>query len=128
MKGRVKTAFWILSTACFVAMASGGLLHLHLARCEDLPHRDDTDHHKDLCHHEDLCHHGDSDHHEEPTQHDSEHCSICQQLLVSNKGFTVDPEPVGIGLELIRRVPTAPQTMPILQVSLDGSHPRAPPA
>jgi len=122
VKGRAKTALLILGTASFVAMASGGLLHLHLAQHTDLTHHENSDHH------ENMCHHGDSDHHREPTPHDSEHCSICQQLLLSKKDFTIDPEPDGIGLELLRRIPAIPQTTPILRVSLNGSHPRAPPA
>jgi len=53
---------WVLTTIFFVAMVTGLSLHLHL-----------------------LSHH-------HPEEHDSEHCSICQQLLIKPGKFITEPE------------------------------------
>ena len=98
MRGRARRIVLALATTCFVATASGGALCLHLGHDEDV------------------------------AEHDSDHCSICQHLLLSKKHFTIDPEPAGIGLERVGRIPAVRQETPILTVSLSRIAPRAPPA
>ncbi len=98
MKGRVKTVFLVLGTACFVAMASGWVLYLHLAHDED------------------------------PAEHDTTHCSLCQQLLVSKKSFTVDSEPTCVELDPAGHIAAVSSTTPIYHAYPNLCNPRAPPA
>lgn len=98
MKGRMKTTFLVLGAACFMAMASGLVLHFHLA------------------------------HLDEPAEHDSDHCPLCRQLLVSKKDYTVDPEPATVASDPVGHLAATPSPAPIYQASPNRFHPRAPPA
>jgi len=98
VKGRARTTFLVLGVVCFTAMASGWILYLHLGRGED------------------------------PVEHDAAHCSLCQQLLVSKKSFTVDSEPTCIELEPTGRIAAIPSATPIYHAYPNLSSPRAPPA
>jgi hypothetical protein len=54
---------YVVTTFCFVAMVTELSLHLHLLN------------------------------HEHPEEHDSDHCSVCQQLLITHGKFITEPEP-----------------------------------
>ena len=69
MNRYMRTVLLILTTACLVASGSGLVLWLHLP--------DHTDDHR----HEGRGH----------AQHDSEHCPICQVMLVRFAKYVVDP-------------------------------------
>ena len=56
-----RKAVLICITVCFVAMVTGVSLQLHLLG------------------------------HEHPEEHDSEHCSVCQQLLITPGKFIMEP-------------------------------------
>lgn len=73
MRSLVRHTVLILATGCFLAMTSGLVLFLHLH----------------------LAH----DHDEDPLCHDSEHCSLCQQLLVAMKNFTARIEPAHVEID-----------------------------
>jgi len=98
VKGRMRTTLLVLGTACFVAMASGLVLHFHLA------------------------------HVDEPAEHDSDHCSLCQRLLVSKKDYTTDPEPVAVELDPVGHIIAVLPARRVLQTSPNQCNPRAPPA
>ncbi|MEJ2701490.1 MAG: hypothetical protein P8Z79_03510 [Sedimentisphaerales bacterium] len=51
----------VVALTCFGTMVTGALLYLHLLS------------------------------HERPGEHDPEHCSICQQLVISRGKFTTEP-------------------------------------
>lgn len=72
MRSLVRHTVLILATGCFLAMTSGLVLLLHLHLAHD---------------------HGD------PLRHDSEHCSLCQQLLVAMKDFTARIEPAHVEID-----------------------------
>lgn len=71
MRSLVRHAVLILATGCFLAMTSGLVLCLHLAH----------------------------DHDDGPPGHASEHCSLCQQLLVATKDFTARIEPAHVEID-----------------------------
>ncbi|NLZ04630.1 MAG: hypothetical protein GXY19_05630 [Phycisphaerae bacterium] len=73
MRSLVRHTVLILATGCFLAMTLGLVLFLHLH----------------------LAH----DHDEDPQHHDSEHCCLCQQLLVATKDFTARIEPAHVEID-----------------------------
>jgi len=102
VKLRLRQIVLILATGCFLVVTSGLVLCLHL----HLTHGHDHD----------------------PLHHDSEHCSLCQQLLVAMKNFAARTEPAHIQIDQIGQP---------FEVCLDAARPqtttpslgaRAPPA
>jgi hypothetical protein len=94
---RIRNMFLLLGVAGFLASALGITLYLHLA------HEDD------------------------PAKHDVAHCSLCQQLLIAKKEYTVETEPAPIEMEPTGRVVALYATPLFQQCALYQCSPRAPP-
>jgi len=94
---RIRNTFLTLGAICFLAMAFGITLYLHLA------------------------------HAEEPAKHDVAHCPICQQLLISKKDYAAEIESAEIEIDSVGRLVSACPTILVHQTSPSQFHPRAPP-
>lgn len=106
MRMSVRYAVLIAAAGCFLAMTSGFVLYLHLH----------------------IAHHGDHQCDHDPLHHDSEHCSFCQQLLVSMKGLASAIESPQISIVESGQTVEVHLGAPPPQTSVYGLHARAPPA
>ena len=98
MSQRICNAFLVLGAVCFLAMASGAVLHLHLAHVAD------------------------------PAKHDAGHCPLCQQLLVTKKYYSVEIESAHVDIDRVGHVvETCPDNF-LPQAIARQSRARAPPA
>lgn len=98
MNRRLRNAVLFAGTVCFLAVASGIVLYVHLTNAEDV------------------------------AAHDASHCTLCQQLLVSGKSYTVEIGVAEIEIDPVGHVlavcldDLGPQTISL------RLHARAPPA
>ena len=106
MRSPLRHAVLLSAAGCFLAMTSGFVLYLHLH----------------------VAHHGDHPCDHDPLQHDSEHCSFCQQLLVSMKDFSPGMEPAHIETDQAGQTVEVQLGAPRPQISVCGLQARAPPA
>jgi hypothetical protein len=94
----IRSVFLTLGSICFLAMTSGVTLYLHLAHVDN------------------------------PAEHDAAHCSLCQQLVVSKKNYTVDFEPADIEIDSVGHLVSACPALLFCQSLPSQFHSRAPPA
>ena len=98
MSRYLRSTFLVIGAFCFLAMAFGIVLQLHLAHVDD------------------------------PLTHDADHCPICQQLVVSKKDCIAQIEPAAIAVDQIGRIIRfRPDTL-VLQTFATRCYARAPPA
>jgi hypothetical protein len=87
----------VYSMVCFVAMVTGVSLHLHFLS------------------------------HEHPEEHDSEHCSVCQQLLIVPGKFIVESETSLFDSILQRDIVEFQSQSDVIAFHFDPFGPRPPP-
>ncbi len=90
--------FLAVGASCFLAMASGIVLQLHLAHVDN------------------------------PLTHDANHCPTCQQLVASKKDYIAPIEPATIVVDQVGRLIQFYPDAPPLQRWVKPLHARAPPA
>ena len=98
MSRHLRNTFLATGAFCFLAMALGIVLQLHLAHVED------------------------------PLTHDADHCPTCQQLVISKKDYIAQVEPTCLVVDQIGRLVRFSLDTPPLRISLERFHARAPPA
>ncbi len=98
MSRRIRSIVLVTGTVCFLAMASGLILYLHLTHVRDV------------------------------ATHDASHCPLCQQLLATKKSYTIDIGPTEVEIDQVGRIlESCPESL-CSQTPARSFRARAPPA